>query len=216
MGIIIPNCLCLNGTRLLGLSLATPESEYDNHDSNHTSIILVETAIPHPTSLSDLRSFSVISLWEANLPYKAFDYMQFVCQVDPVSGIFTVVYYNNGQGGVYYPNGGFQYDFTTQLWSVVSFSSDYKWNSSPASSPVPVVFAWPNSSTLYQAYIGDANIGLVNVGVLGPTSGVDDGVNGHKSATFVNSFNWTLVNSVFKSTGGKLFFPVIISIFIGG
>jgi hypothetical protein len=213
MGLIDPNCLCLNGTRLLGLSLTKPESDYGLAYSNDTSVVLIETTISPLTSLSDLRSLSVISAWRTNLPYKEFDNMQCVCQVDPVSGIFTVVY-SNGLGGANYPNGGFRYDPTTQLWSVISFSSDYKWNGSAASSFV--VFTWPNTSTLYQASIGNPNIGLVNIGVLGPTSGVDDGVNGHKSATFVNSFNWTLVNSVFKSTGGELFFPVIISIIIGG
>ncbi|KAG0046835.1 hypothetical protein BGZ83_007990 [Gryganskiella cystojenkinii] len=188
MGILDLSCLVLNGTQLLGLSLAVPESEFFNDTSNHTAVILVRLTSPFPSTLEDLQSLTVQSIWRKNLPSSRFNNMGFQCFVDPLTGIFSAVHTINLLSNTptssvnSSPTGGFQYNPATDAWSDIDFSLDYKWNGDPASSFV--VFTWPNTSTLFHATIGNSS--SVNIGMLNPGGTSQD------SATFVNYFNWTL------------------------
>jgi len=182
------NCLALNGTRLVGLSLAMPESDFFKNNSNQTAVVLVEASVANPTTLTDLRSLSVRSVWKRNLSNLQYNDMEFVCHIDPVTGIFSAVHSSNyvvaGVQGLPQPAGGFQYNPSTDTWSDIALSLDYKWNGNPDTSFT--IFTWPNTTTLYQATIGNSSV--INIGVLDP--GSTSGGNG----TLSNYFNWTLVN----------------------
>lgn len=188
MGVIDVNCLALNGTRLVGLSLAMPESDYFNNNSNQTAVILVEAAIANPATLTDLRSLSVRSVWKRNLSSVQYGEMEFACHIDPVTGVFYAVHSSNlvvaGGQGAAHPAGGFQYNPSTDTWTDIALNLDYKWNGDPQTSFA--IFTWPNTTTLYQATIGNSSV--INIGVLDP-AGTSGG-----NATLSNYFSWTLVS----------------------
>ncbi|KAG0052254.1 hypothetical protein BGZ83_002814 [Gryganskiella cystojenkinii] len=189
MGYVDLSCITLNGTKLMGLSLAKPVQDYSNLGSNLTAVLLLES--DSPSSLKDLSTLAVNSLWSHSLSshYKN-DGMLYVCQVDPVTGIFSVVHTNSGKDPknnktlALIPPGGFQYDPATTTWSEFAMSPDFKWNGDPSISLA--VFTWPNTSTLFLATIGNSS--TVNIGMLNPG---DTGA-GQDRALFVNYFSWSL------------------------
>ncbi|GJJ77076.1 hypothetical protein EMPS_09435 [Entomortierella parvispora] len=186
MGVIDLNCLALNGTRLVGLSVEVPEADFLKNSSNSSAVILVETSMANPSTLNDLKSLSVISVWKRNLSSIQFNAMEFMCHIDPTTGIFSAIYSSNlvipDTASAAHPAGGFQYNPATSTWSNIALSPDYTWDQKPQTSFT--IFTWPNTTTLYQATIGNSS--AINIGVLSP--GSTNGAN----ATLVNYFNWTL------------------------
>jgi hypothetical protein len=196
MGILNLTCITLNETRLVGVAFDVPSSEPRFGDNHDISIIVVQVGIPNPTTYTDMQPLSVISVWDRHLPSKVYAWpspTQIMCSIDPISGVLTIVNTKTAGTFTYYgPSkynststipGGFQFDPRTTQWRNIVFSSDYSWDGANDSSFA--LFTWPNTSTLYQATIGESN--TINIGMLIP------GNSGQDNATFVNSFNWTLV-----------------------
>jgi hypothetical protein len=188
MGLLDFACITLNGTSVVALSMAQSTKDYsNNYDNNVAALILVESK--QPASLKDLTSVSVTSLWSHNLTSRfRYSNMQFVCHVDPGTGVFSAVHSNSGASPSdrtlpLIPTGGFQYDPRTGSWTELKASADYQWKGDPTTSFT--IFSWPNTSTLYLAAIGNSS--SINVGMLTPGAGNQTG------PIFVNSFNWTLV-----------------------
>ena len=188
MGFLDFACITLNGTRVVGLSMAQwTKDYYNNFDNNVTALILVESK--EPASLKDLTSVSVTSLWPHNITSRyRYSNMQFVCHVDRATGVFSAVHSNSGASPSdrtlsLIPTGGFQYDPRSSSWTELTTSADYQWKGDPTTSFT--IFSWPNTSTLYLAAIGNSS--SINVGMLSQATGSQTG------PTFVNSFNWTLV-----------------------
>ena len=196
MGVINLSCLTLNNTRLLGLSIATSTDQYNDLAlADNLDIILLES-VPNPSSIDDLSSLSVKSVWQLNRQWIGYNAMQYVCMVDSTTGVFTAIHSRNNWD--LSAPGGFQYDPRTSNWSELSFTDDYSWFGEVGRTFI--VFPWPNTTTLYHA--AGVNSNQVDVGVL------RRGSNGQGAGTFDNVFTWTLVKKKEKEkettmTGGQ-------------
>lgn len=141
----------------------------------------------NPTSI-DTMTWSLISAWP-RLMYYPQDYSPMVCQIDPQTGVFTMMSAFNLTDPDYTPDpsvpqrpsGGFQYNPQTSTWTDFSLSPDYLWGDVTDSF---AVFPWPGTTTLVQANVGTTN--TVSLGVMSKDA--------KGAPQFVNALNWTLVS----------------------
>ncbi|KAG0308467.1 hypothetical protein BGZ97_013368 [Linnemannia gamsii] len=139
----------------------------------------------NPTSI-DTMTWSLISAWP-RLMYYPQDYSPMVCQIDPQTGVFTMMSAFNLTDPDYTPDpsvpqrpsGGFQYNPQTSTWTDFSLSPDYLWGDVTDSF---AVFPWPGTTTLVQANVGTTN--TVSLGVMSKDA--------KGAPQFVNALNWTL------------------------
>ncbi|KAI1316828.1 hypothetical protein EDD11_009406 [Mortierella claussenii] len=193
MGLITLQCVVANGTRLLGLSY---EAHYGDQTVNANNVLLVQS---NP-DLKDVRTiqWSLVSSWPRTTGYPQ-DASPMVCQVDPKTGVFSMMSYFNLTDSTYNmtqppkrPPGGLQYDPRSDTWSNFTLAPGYKWGDYSATF---ALFQWPGTSTLFQANIGSAT--KVNVGMLD----VDE----DDSGKFENVFSYEL-NPAIYGYPSRLFF----------
>ncbi|KAF9585034.1 hypothetical protein BGW38_004163 [Lunasporangiospora selenospora] len=157
------------------------------NDQGPPDHMIIVQSNPNPASASDV-TWSLLAVKPYN--YSPWDFSPMQCNVDPKTGVFTMMSYFNTTESILnvtsVPNpqqplpGGVQYTPSTDTWSKFTLSSDYKWKDDGDTFDL---FQWPNTTTLYQANIGvGASQNMVNIGYLS-----EDGSN-----QFVNSESWGL------------------------
>ncbi|KAG0328659.1 hypothetical protein BGZ99_004929 [Dissophora globulifera] len=198
MGGLSLQCVVANGTRLLGMSYTSRVDDNTSYDSSY--VVLIQSN-PNPASVDDI-SWSLVAAYPRLTSYPQ-DFSPLVCNVDPVTGVFSMMsYFNLTDPTVVIPDqyllprrkpGGFQYDPRNNRWSNFTLDPNYRWGDISATY---ALFQWPNTTTLYQANVGNST--TVNIGLL--ASDKDD-----DSKQFVSITSWDLDPSVYGYPS-RLFF----------
>ncbi|KAF9128244.1 hypothetical protein BGW39_005217 [Mortierella sp. 14UC] len=206
MGRLDLKCITLSGSRFVGMSYTFPTPENTPTNTNpynrprgpdsYSHVALIQSN-QNPKGLHNL-TWSLVSIWPRIAAYTSDMFSSLNCHSDPTTGIFTMMSNfsaNNAEpeyvAGGWSPRqpGGFQYNPKNDRWSEFGVSPGYLWGNVSATFDL---LNWPGTSTLYQANIGNASTGTINLGMLLDAGAAVGNTATGEPAKFVNVANYTL------------------------